>query len=349
MKKQFLLILWMFTTLCLEAKTGFDLSGKEDSVKNYLRTALNLMKKRSVNTHKVNWDQIYAEAYRAANGAKTIRDVYPVIVQALNKLEDSHSKFFPPEAVKNYTMGYKATGQPFPEIKAGLLKAGYAFISMPSFYSYNFAEWNAFADTFREQVKKLEKQKPFGWIIDLRDNDGGMLAPMYAALAPFVDREQAIGWKDGAGKNHFITYRNNRLQEDKVITHLFMLTNGELKIRKKPVVVLMNRKTASSGEFAAALFAGQKNVTFIGTASNGLTSSNQEHKLADGAFLVLTEGKLIDRNQHEYATMGEGLQPDVSLENLIDDAKHNDKLYMEKAIEILNQKRSPLKPKVKGL
>lgn len=349
MKKQILFTLLILISISSIAKPGINLKDNEDSLKNYLKTALNLMKKRSVNSHKINWDQIYKEAYLAAADSKTIRDLYPVILTALGKLRDSHSKFFPPEMVKNYLLGYRATGQQFPEIKAEFLKNKYAYISLPQFYSYNFAEWNEFGDTFREKLKQLEKQNPAGWIIDLRDNDGGMLAPMYAALAPFVDQNQAIGWKDGAGINHFIDYCDNNFYEDNEVAHTFKLVNRKITIRNKPIVVLINRVTASSGEFVSALFVGQKNTAFIGVPTNGLTSSNQEHQLADGAFLVLTEGNLIDRNHKEYSKMGEGIQPDVKIENLTNDAKLNHQLYIEKAIETLNKKTSPLKPKVKGL
>ncbi|WP_316801665.1 S41 family peptidase [Pedobacter nototheniae] len=349
MKRRFVLLFLTFMSLFATSRAGFNLKNNEDSLRNYLQTALDLMKKRSVNSYKINWDQIYREAYLAAGQAKTVKELYPIILQSLGKLGDHHSKFFPPEAVKDYVMGYRATGQKFPEIKSKLLKGKYAFISLPQFYSYNFDEWNEFADAFRAEVKQLEKQQPTGWIIDLRDNDGGMLAPMYAALASFVDQTQVIGWKDGAGKNHFIDYKNNSLYEDGEITHTFKFVNQEVKMKNKPVVVLVNRKTASSGEFAAALFVGQKNVTFVGTATNGLTSSNQEHQLPDGAFLVLTEGNLIDRNRKEYSIIGEGLQPDVKIEHLTNDVEENNQLYVEKAFEVINQKSSPKKPKFKGL
>ena len=349
MKKQILFIILILVSISSIAKPNFNLKKNDDSLKNYLQTALNLMKKRSVNSHKINWNQIYSEAYLAAADSKTIRDLYPVILASLGKLGDSHSKFFTPEMVKSYLMGYRATGQQFPEIKSAFLRNKYAYISLPQFYSYNFVEWNEFADSFRNKIKQLEKQNPVGWIIDLRDNDGGMLAPMYAAIAPFVNQNQAIGWKDGAGTNHFIDYQKDNFYEDEEIAHTFKLVNRKIKIKDKPIVGLINRKTASSGEFVSALFVGQKNATFIGVPTNGLTSSNQEHKLTDGAFMVLTEGNLIDRNRKEYSKMGEGIQPDVKIGNLTNDAKLNDEMYLEKAIEILNKKTSPLKLKVKGL
>lgn len=312
---------------------------KRDSIKLYLKEALGLMKRRSVNSNKLNWEKIYQEANTAAENVQTVAGTYPIIKKTLLKLEDSHSKFFSPKQVEAYLLGYRITGQQFPEMKSAILEGRYAYVQLPSFASFNFAEWDEYVKTFWDKIAELESKHPKGWIIDIRDNEGGMFAPMYAAISPFLNQSKVIGWKDGFGKYIFMNFKNDKFYENNLARYQFKLGDQKIKIAKAPMVVLINQGTASSGEFAAISFVGQKNVSFVGTKTTGLTSANQEHKLADGAFLVLTEGNTVDRNKKEYAEVGKGLQPDYPVDN-IGSPKSNEDIYIKKAIEAINKKRS---------
>ena len=311
---------------------------KTDSIKLYLKRALDLMKKRSVNSSKLNWEEIYKNANAAAENARTIADTYPIIKKTLLKLEDSHSKFFSPKEVEAYLLGYRKTGQQFPEMKSAILEGGYAYIQLPSFASFNFEEWDEYVKTFWDKIAELESKHPKGWIIDIRDNEGGMFVPMYASISPFLNQRNVIGWKDGLGRYTFMNFKNGKFYENNLARYLIKIGDRKIKVARKPIVVLINQGTASSGEFAAISFVGQKEISFVGTKTTGLTSANQEHKLSDGAFLVLTEGNTIDRNKKEYAEVGKGLQPDYSVDN-IDSFASSDEAYLKKAIEVIDKKR----------
>lgn len=312
---------------------------KTDSIKLYLKEALDLMRKRSVNSSKLKWEEIYKNANEAAENAKTIADTYPIIKNTLLKLGDSHSKFFSPKQVEAYLLGYRKTGQQFPVMKSAILEGGYAYVQLPSFASFNFTEWDEYVKTFWDKIAELESKHPKGWMIDLRDNEGGMFAPMYASISPFLNQSNVIGWKDGFGKYIFMNFKNGKFYENNLARYQFKLGGQKVKIGRMPIVILINQGTGSSGEFAAISFVGQKNISFVGTKTTGLTSANQEHKLADGAFLVLTEGNTVDRNKKEYAEVGKGLQPDYPIDNM-GLLKSSDDAYLKKAIEVINKKLS---------
>ncbi len=341
MKKNILVVLFLLVFVRINAQENVVELGKSktDSIKLYLKKALDLMKKRSVNSSKLNWEEIYKDANAAAENAKTIADTYPIIKKALLKLEDSHSKFFSPKQVEAYLLGYRKTGQQFPEMKSAILEGGYAYVQLPSFASFNFEEWDEYVKTFWGKIAALESKHPKGWIIDIRDNEGGMFAPMYAAISPFLNQRKVIGWKNGFGKYIFMNFKNGKFYENNLATHQFKLGDQKIKIARIPIAVLINQGTGSSGEFAAISFVGQKNISFVGTKTTGLTSGNQEHKLADGAFLVLTEGNTVDRNRKEYAEIGKGLQPDYPVDN-IGSLKSSDDAYLKKAMEVINKKLS---------
>jgi len=339
MKKIFLgalLLISLKSMAALQTETA-------DSINIYIENALRIIKDRSINSGKMNWAEIYRETGEKAAKVKNINETYPIIKEVLGKLGDSHSRFFEPKTVEAYVKGYRARGMPFPEIKTAFLANRYAYLALPAFYCYNMNEWNEFVNSFRAALVKLSRQKPKGWILDLRDNEGGMFAPMYAAIAPLLDQANVIGWKDENGKNNFFNFRDNRLFENKKAVYLFKLTGERIKIKNPKLAVLINEKTASSGEFAAISFLGQKNATIIGNKTNGLTSANQEYKLSDGAFLVLTVGITIDRNLKQYAKIGEGLVGDVKIGHLTGNDEEDNQRYLDKAYEVLGKEMTDKK------
>lgn len=307
-------------------------SAQTDSVQSYVVRAIDLMKAKSVNKHRINWDSLYTDSRKKAAKLHTIRETYPLIKNILGALKDAHSNFFPPEMVKDYTLGYRATGQEFPLIEAKITENGMAYISLPGFACYHFAEWDEFVNTFYKKIEELNAQKPKGWILDLRENGGGMFYPMLAALSPMLDKQNAIGTVDAEGQYAFFEFdRDGNLFEGKQKVHHFNIKKVPQRITK-PIIVMVSKKTSSSGEFSTIAFAGQKNVRIIGQNTMGLTSGNQEYKLSDGAFLVLTTGNIVDRNKKEYDEVGKGFSPQVQLKDL------SDAEYMKTANDLLLKK-----------
>ncbi|MGD1317793.1 S41 family peptidase [Chryseobacterium sp. 2R14A] len=295
------------------------------------------MKNKSVNKSKLNWDEIFDKTLTEVSKAKTIKETYPIIKNALSSLNDSHSNFYPEDVVKAYTLGYKATGQEFPVIRSEMLENKYAYISLPDIGSFNKDDWNLYINTFYAKVNDLQKRKPKGWIIDLRGNFGGMLYPMYAAIAPFLDDKNIVGTKDAEGKIEYYNYKDAKFYEGSTATQMFQLIHKEPKSVKRPVAVLVDKVTGSSGEFITAAFVSQKNVKIIGTNTQGLTSGNQEYKLSDGSYLVLTTGNIVDRTGKEYAKIGEGIPPDIIIEKSTDKVKTNEN-YLKEAFKYIDGK-----------
>jgi C-terminal processing protease CtpA/Prc len=310
---------------------GQTLHAQTDSIQNYVVKALDIMKAKSVNKNRVKWDSLYTDSRRKAKDLKDIKSTYPIIKDALSALKDAHSNFYPPELVKAYVLGYRATGQEFPVIESKMTSGKIAYIKVPPIACYNFKEWDEFVNTFYTKIEELALQNPKGWILDLRDNYGGMLYPMLASLSPMLNQSNVIGTVDATGSRFFFNYKDEKFSEGKTVTHQFTVKKAPKPITQ-PIVVMVNKKTASSGEFCAIAFVGQKNATIIGEKTQGLTSGNQEYKLSDGAFIALTIGNTIDRDKKEYDKVGEGLKPQIILEDTSDSG------YMEMADKIVTKK-----------
>ncbi|MCC9139033.1 S41 family peptidase [Pontibacter silvestris] len=331
MKKSLLLLITLLSTVFYQSYA------QTDSLRIYVTEALDIMRARSVNKNKVDWERLYAGALLKADSAHNIREIYPIIADALDQLKDHHSGFYPPEEIEAMKRGYRAFGMELPTPKFKMIDNKYAYIQIPAFGVINIEEQREYAASIQEAIKQLDEHKPKGWIIDLRANDGGMSAPMSAGVGPFVEKDKCAGWKDADGKNSYWIYKKGQLYENDKLVFDLKTKPYKLKSSRKPVAVLISKKTASSGEIIATTFVGRRNTMLIGTNTNGLTSSNNEHELADGAYLVLTEGNYIDRNNKEYAKPGEGIAPNIRLENLTKDKSENDKLYIEKAIEFIDK------------
>ncbi len=309
------------------------------SPRAYVNEALDIMKSRSVNKSKVDWEKVYASALAKTDTATSIRNTYPIIAAALKQLKDHHSGFYPPEMIEAYKKGYRALGMEFPAPEFKMLDNKYAYIQIPPFGVINLDEQREYAASIQAAIKQLDKQKPKGWIIDLRENGGGMSKPMTAGLGPFVENEKSAGWRDADGQDTYWIYRNGQVYQNDELVFDLNSQPYKLKSGKKPVSVLVSKKTASSGEVLATSFVGRKNTKLIGTHTQGLTSSNSEHELSDGAYLVLTEGNYINRYSKEYDTPGVGIAPDIVLENLSEDAAANEALYLNRAKEYIDKRK----------
>ncbi|RQO69843.1 hypothetical protein DBR43_17470 [Pedobacter sp. KBW06] len=302
-------------------------------VKNYLNQALDIMKAQSINKHKLDWEKIYNFAHEQAKGMDSIKQTYTVIDSTLKMLADQHSHFYPPEMVEGIFKGYLANGEQLPIVKTAIMEKSYAYLTVPHFYFANEGEWEQFITDAYHKIRELDKLVLKGWIIDLRDNDGGMLQPMIGMVAPFIHDEDAFGIKKPEGIISYYRYRNNAAYYGDSLVYQYKTPLIQLKNFDKPLVVLINKRTGSSGEFIAMAFKDRKNTQLIGQKTTGLTSSNSEFKLSDGAYLVLTNGTLTDRKGEPYDEVGKGISPDHVLEKEIVDQEE----CIHQAIRVLKQ------------
>jgi carboxyl-terminal processing protease len=160
--------------------------------------------------------------------------------------------------------------------------------------------------TFNEQthanltkaVKRLRKQigdKLTGWVIDLRNNPGGLLDQAIAVSDDFLDQGAIVITK---GRNSEETQRSQARSGD--------LTDG------KKVVVLINGGSASASEIVAGALQDHKRATIVGTRSFGKGSVQTIIPLgANGAIRLTTARYYTPRNRSIQA---KGIDPDIVVE-----------------------------------
>ncbi|SHK44944.1 S41 family peptidase [Chryseobacterium polytrichastri] len=282
---------------------------------SYVGKAIQIMEQNSVNKKSIDWVTIKETYLQQAREKKTIRETYPIIREILGKLGDQHSKLYEPEVIEAYLKRFKEVGAAFPYPKDSLIDHTMAYITVPAIGNMNQDDWNEYVQTFYDKVKKLDQANPKLWIIDLRDNEGGMFSPMLKSIRPFLDTDNASGSMDNSGAISFFMSKNDGIYFGKQKIATIPISEIKIKNKNKPIYILTNKKTASSGEFVVASFKGQKNVKIVGCNTQGLTSDNSEFKLPDNAFLVITTGTLIDRTKYPYKEVGKGIPADIEVKS----------------------------------
>jgi carboxyl-terminal processing protease len=143
----------------------------------------------------------------------------------------------------------------------------------------------------REAVQRVERRGAQGIVLDLRGNGGGLLEEAVLAASVFMPKGRVVVSTSSRTEGHAV-YR----------TH-----GGNLPSR--PLVVLIDRNTASAAEILTAALADDAGATVVGTRSYGKGVFQQEVDLSNGGALKLTIGEYFTPAGVNLA--GKGIHPDV--------------------------------------
>lgn len=153
------------------------------------------------------------------------------------------------------------------------------------------------AAQLRAQVQKVLRAGAQGLILDLRDNPGGLLAQAVAVASLFIER------------GTIVTTRG-RSQPTTVYTAL-----GDAIAPKIPMVVLVDRGTASSAEIVTGALKDRGRAKVVGTHTFGKGVFQELMPLPDGGALDLTVGEYYTPNGHNLGgggvKEGKGIAPNV--------------------------------------
>jgi carboxyl-terminal processing protease len=166
-------------------------------------------------------------------------------------------------------------------------------------------------DGVRAAIQKFENDIPEakfkGYVLDLRNNPGGLLDQSIAVVNSFLDRGEIVSTR---GRNAEETMRYNAHPGD--------LSKG------KPVVVLINGGSASASEIVAGALQDHKRAIILGTRSFGKGSVQTIIPLGqnNGAVRLTTARYYTPSGRSIQA---KGIEPDVTvLQDVPDDLKGKD-------------------------
>jgi carboxyl-terminal processing protease len=143
----------------------------------------------------------------------------------------------------------------------------------------------------RHAVRKVEREGAEGIVLDLRGNGGGLLEEAVLSASIFLPKDEIV-----------VTTRS-RTQG-----HAVYKTVGD-DLPARPLVVLIDRNTASAAEILTAALADDAGAETVGTRSYGKGVFQQEIALSNGGALKLTVGEYFTPSGANLA--GRGIHPDV--------------------------------------
>jgi carboxyl-terminal processing protease len=145
-----------------------------------------------------------------------------------------------------------------------------------------------------EIAKEVPADKLKGYIVDLRNNGGGLLDQAIAVADSFLERGEIVSTR---GRNLEDTQRHNARPGD--------LTNG------KPLIVLVNGGSASASEIVAGALQDHKRATLLGSRSFGKGSVQTVIPIGTFGALKLTTARYFTPSGRSI--QAKGITPEIEM------------------------------------
>jgi len=150
---------------------------------------------------------------------------------------------------------------------------------------------NASKET-RDAIKDLETKKVAGYVLDLRNNPGGLLESSIDISRHFINKGIIVS-----------TVSKDGLKETKK-------GNGQA-LTKKPLVVLVNEGSASASEIVSGAIKDNKRGKLVGKKTFGKGLVQSMRTLVDGSGLTVTVAKYLTPNGTDINKSG--IIPDIEV------------------------------------
>ena len=154
-------------------------------------------------------------------------------------------------------------------------------------------------------VKNFEKnQKPLGYIVDLRNNPGGLLTQAISITDFFLDEGEIVSTKG----------------RKRIETRKFFATKGD-GIKGKPIIIITNNGSASASEIVAGALKDHKRAIILGENTYGKGSVQSIIPLRNGGGMRLTISKYYLPSGKSISEVG--VTPDIFVEEINEKFKIN--------------------------
>lgn len=197
-----------------------------------------------------------------------------------------------------------------------MLEDNIGYVQVQQFYDNT-------ADEFIDAIEDLETKGAQGYIVDVRDNPGGLLRAVVEMCDYLMDGGVIVTTKD----------KNGRVIEE--------YTASKKTHMDKPMVVLINGNSASASEIFAGAMQDTGIGVLVGTTSFGKGIVQSVIPLSDGTAVKLTIAKYFTPNGNDIHEIG--IAPDYEVElpdgrlSAVNVSREED-TQLIKAIEVLKTK-----------
>ncbi len=195
-------------------------------------------------------------------------------------------------------------------VKARLVQPGYGWIRVSQFQERTVEDFSKKLEDMFKQDPKLQ-----GLVLDLRNDPGGLLDAAVALSAAFLPENVTVVSTNGQLAESKFVYKAapqfwRRNADNDPIQRLTQNTQGKLK--KIPLVVLVNEGSASASEIVAGALQDHKRATIMGSQTFGKGSVQTVRQLGPDTALKLTTARYYTPNGQSI--QAKGILPDVMLD-----------------------------------
>ena len=183
-------------------------------------------------------------------------------------------------------------------VEAKIIKNNIGYLRLKSFNSNSSKQ-------LVEKIKNFEKSKKLtGYILDLRNNPGGLLTQAINVTDFFLN--------DG----EIVSTKGRKISENR----RFFAKKGD-KVKGKPLIILINNGSASASEIVAGALKDHKRAILLGENTYGKGSVQSIIPLSDGGGMRLTVSKYYLPSGQSISEIG--VSPDILVEEESEDFKIN--------------------------
>mgnify|MGYP001570201523 CR=1 FL=1 len=186
-----------------------------------------------------------------------------------------------------------------------------AYIRLSQFGDQTNKEWTSLVNNLDLQIQQDKSVK--GLILDLRNNPGGYLTDAVFIASEFLGVGKTVVLEEGHdNKRNFSVTRKGYFT-------------------KIPLIILINKGSASASEIVAAAMIDNNRAILIGDTSFGKGTIQMADDLGNGAGLHITIAKWL--TPKGVWVNGKGLKPDIEVK--LDEKSKDRDTQLERAVEEL--------------
>ncbi len=171
-------------------------------------------------------------------------------------------------------------------------KGDVAYIRITAFNEQTQVGLNKALDEADEKIG----DKLIGYVVDLRNNPGGLLDQAVSVSASFLETGKEV-----------VSTRGRHKEEDQA----FYAKGGD-KAHGKPIAVLINGGSASASEIVAGALQDHKRAILVGTKSFGKGSVQTIIPVAGGGAMRLTTARYYTPSGRSIQALG--IEPDITVQ-----------------------------------
>ena len=249
----------------------------------------------------------------------------PIVLTVLRKNETKPLTFTLLRAViKNKSVKYKLT------------EPGYAYARVTQFQEHT-------GEDLAKAIKTMyaENKGPFkGFILDLRNDPGGLLNGAVGVSAAFLPKGDLVVYTEGRAPD--AKMKLNAKPEDYVRggAREDYLRDLPPTMKTVPMAVLINNGSASASEIVAGALQDHKRATILGTQSFGKGSVQTIMPMNNGAAIKLTTARYFTPNGRSI--QAKGIVPDIIVEDGTDQSGNIREADLSRHLS------NPVDPEAKG-